>query len=535
MHKLCCLESNHVSVNCQETFQLEQKLITTQSVNHWIERPWEIKELLSSSVLHLFGSPWETRKASCLDLASELVGMGLPVPWLGFLSDLMIWAQGGLLHKQSIRNYLKSNDIKLVLNNYRDRVLGLLTSDRQCLMLRRELGALSPDLQVRSLAWLIAQWHEANLWKGKTLVPGQIASLKAQAASSLDAKALSLWDSASPEFTKELTDLIRGTCEGFTHSRTIYQKHYLLALQNGQSGLHLAQYTALRQIQKARETLFSPLHWDIAHDPEARQEIEHLHVLEDEFPVGGYSSISNRGRFESLLPSQLAFWDEPIGETDLFTWKFTRDELWYYSRDENAIRKPPLEVAIILWPGLSETRIFDPEIGFQSLTVLLATLLETTSLIESHRENQALKIRWIFQEDNLNPVTETPKDQKQLQGLLKVLLGTRILQEQHSVESLCPKEIEAFLKGPKKNGDLRIIQCHADFPISVPPLPTNDYSLHLGLAGCVPRILAGGMELAPNSKYLSQRYSWITNILAAWCQSPLGSRLTEGVLIPISG
>ena len=536
MHRMCCLESSNAPTNPEEAYPLQQKDFSPKSVTSWNERPWEIREFLVSSLLHLFGPPWAASpQATGLDLANEMVGMGLPVPWLGFLSDLVTWAQGNPLHRQSITPSLKSHAVQKSLQGYRNRVIGLLTSDRNCLSLRKELASQSQGQQVRSLAWLMAQWHEASLWEGKTLVPGQIASLKSQTASSLEAKAISLWDSASVELLQNMIDMILGTSDRFTNSRSVYQKHYLQALETGHSSLQLAQYTGLRQIQKARESLFTSLYWEIAHDPAARQEIDNRHVLDDEFPIGGYSSISNKGRFESLLPSQLALWDEPVGETDLFTWKYTRDELWYYSRDENAIRKPPLEVAILLWPGISEARTYDREIGFQSLTVLLATLLEAISLVESHRESHALKIRWIFQEETSNPSGGINNGQSQLKGLLRVLLGTRILQEQHAVESLSRGDIEALLQPPRKNGDFRAIQCHPVFPGTIFPGSPDEFSIYLGLDGCLPRIISGGMELTPNPKHIPQRYSWIANILALWCQSPLGTPFREGVLIPISG
>src|SRR5205814_1584150 len=71
--------------------------------------------------------------------------------------------------------------------------------------------------------------------------------------------------------------------------------------------------------------------------PSARRVEVPTRILdEDTYPVGGFTSIANRGSIESLLHSQLAYM-EPDGaeRPDLFDIKFLRDELLYYARDEN--------------------------------------------------------------------------------------------------------------------------------------------------------------------------------------------------------
>ena len=55
---------------------------------------------------------------------------------------------------------------------------------------------------------------------------------------------------------------------------------------------------------------------------------------EDHYPIGGFTSISNRGTVESMVRSELAYIDEGM-RPDLFDIKFARNELLFYSRDEN--------------------------------------------------------------------------------------------------------------------------------------------------------------------------------------------------------
>ena len=67
-----------------------------------------------------------------------------------------------------------------------------------------------------------------------------------------------------------------------------------------------------------------------------RREVPTRVLDEDTYPVGGFTSLSTKGTVESLLQSQLAYMErEPELRPDLFDVKYVRDELYYYSRDEN--------------------------------------------------------------------------------------------------------------------------------------------------------------------------------------------------------
>jgi hypothetical protein len=514
---------------------LNQEPTSRTSLNHWQEKPWEIKEFIVSGLFQAISASGQEKWHSAFYLADELLSMGLPIPWLGFLEDLTLWSQGA---QQSRITFNISGNFKNISSNlrtYKDQVIGRLMSDPGCLALTRELAFQPTQQKSRGLAWLMAQWPEAGLWVGKPMVPGQLASLRSQATSALEARAMALAGAAPPELQICLGETIRRTSQGFSQSRYVYRKYYLEGLQSGQSSLRLAQFTALRQIQKARETLFAPLNWDFTHAPSAQPESDKGKMLEDEFPIGGYSSITNKGRFESLLPSQLAYWDEPIGQTDLFTLKFARDELWYYSRDENAIRRPHLEVVFILEPGVSTATSFDPTLGFQALTLLIATLLEMISVLEHHRDFQALNFRWIFQHPTGSNTTSLRTANKSLQNLLRVLLGTRLLQQQQTLEELTESEIQADLTLPRKNRDLRSIRC-LSYPIQAPVETTNQApeSALLGLDGCQPRLFVGQEEIGPDSTHQKQYFSWLANALAWWCQSPTGSPFNHSVLRPFS-
>src|SRR5205807_6320550 len=100
---------------------------------------------------------------------------------------------------------------------------------------------------------------------------------------------------------------------------------------------------------------------------------------EDMYPIGGFASISTRGSIESLLHSQLAFME--TDRPDLFDVKFLRDELLYYSRDENSFLRRRRTFVFALYPDLIPARFKDAELPYQRIVLLLALLRSTVSTL----------------------------------------------------------------------------------------------------------------------------------------------------------
>ncbi|HVS39093.1 MAG TPA: hypothetical protein VMS17_26275, partial [Gemmataceae bacterium] len=123
-------------------------------------------------------------------------------------------------------------------------------------------------------------------------------------------------------------------------------------------------------------------------------------ILDDSaYPVGGFSSLSTRGSIESLLHSQLAYM-EPNERPDLFDVKFLRDELLFYSRDENQFLRRRRSFIFALYPDLTATRFKDPESPYQRGVLLLALLTTAVKRLTEWLSADALTFEILFVGDS---------------------------------------------------------------------------------------------------------------------------------------
>ena len=133
--------------------------------------------------------------------------------------------------------------------------------------------------------------------------------------------------------------------------------------------------------------------------PQSRRHDVPTHVLdEDTYPVGGFSSISNRGSVESLLHSQLAYMDEE--RPDLFDMKYLRDELLYYARDENQFLRCRRTFVFVFYPDLVTTRFKDVNLPWQRIILLLGLTLAITYKLIEWLSTDALVFEFLFLADD---------------------------------------------------------------------------------------------------------------------------------------
>src|SRR5262249_52523942 len=134
---------------------------------------------------------------------------------------------------------------------------------------------------------------------------------------------------------------------------------------------------------------------------------------EDRYPVGGYSSISTRGSVESMLYSQLAYMEPQ--SPDLFDVKFVRDELFYYSRDENQFLRRRRRFVFVFYPDLVVARFKDAVLPAQRIVMALSRVLTLIRRLSEWLGADSLYFDLIFVRSGSDQVL---KDEAELLQLL---------------------------------------------------------------------------------------------------------------------
>jgi len=170
---------------------------------------------------------------------------------------------------------------------------------------------------------------------------------------------------------------------------------------------------------------------------------------EDTYPVGGFASISTKGSIESLLHSQLAYMEEDSDGPDMFDIKFLRDELYYYSRDENQFLRRRRTFIFALWPDLVQTRFKDGDLPCQRIVMSLAVMLILVRKISDWLSTDALVFEIVLVGEGLpgdTPLTEIhqPQPLKHEWELIQTLL--RELIENGTVQLAAVPHNQALIK-----------------------------------------------------------------------------------------
>jgi hypothetical protein len=305
--------------------------------------------------------------SSALALVHE-VATSQPLPPHGFVADLA----NGLLGPGRAGEARRETAAELPValrRPYEDYVLGKLFADasveRAGDALRRYRGR---DL-ARGLSFVVEQARARCDFDAAALGPALLKGLLRETGESLLRLA---WQSLRERgLSLVLLELYESLIGSFRRAGSLLGPEDLFELEHGTALQELGQRVALRQVLTATEALLSELPRQ-PNRPLGRQRVVPTSILdEDTYPVGGYSSLSTRGSVESLLYSQLAYMEK--GERpDLFDVKFLRDELLYYSRDENRFLRRRRSFVFALFPDLVRARFKDEGLPWQRIVFVLA-------------------------------------------------------------------------------------------------------------------------------------------------------------------
>jgi hypothetical protein len=331
-----------------------------------------------------------------LEWAMEIISQGKPMPPIGFIADLGQVALGMDWESRSNREKLVLPNLPpQLLPTYEDHVLGKIYADWTFSTAGDALRRYREGRdRARGLAFIINQLCERAEFAAVDFSPGVITCLLSEPPEEVLRQGFDSLQREGPD--PHLIPLYESLITGARRMAEVLGPEDILELQSGTALDDEGDRLAFRQVASAATHLEGRLPRQRVRPLPRRQEVPTRVLDEDTYPVGGFSSISNRGTVESLLHSQLAYIDEEE-QPDLFDIKFLRDELLYYSRDENQFLRRRRTFVLAFYPDLAEAiRFKDAELSYQRGIVLLALLFVLVRKLEEWLSTDALVFEFVF-------------------------------------------------------------------------------------------------------------------------------------------
>lgn len=342
--------------------------------------------------------PTSSTVRNILSWAKELVSIGYALPPIGFLADL-----GHVTYGEDWENRIGRESTTTVpnlpinlLRTYEDHVLGKIYADwtfgRACDALRQyEKGR---D-QARGLAYLMGQFHERAKFDGVEMSAGVVTGLLDMPAEELLAEGYESLRVAGPH--PLLCVLYESLIQSSRCIAEILGPEDIFDLEHKSALEELGQRLAHRQVLQAGAFLEATLPRHKIKPLARRMEVPTKILDEDMYPVGGFTSLSNKGSIESLLHSQLAYMEpQRSAEPDLFDTMFLMDELLYYSRDDNQFMRRRRTFVLVFSSDLQETRFKDSELPYQRGVMLLGLVHTLVRKLAQWLTTDALNFHLVF-------------------------------------------------------------------------------------------------------------------------------------------
>jgi hypothetical protein len=333
-----------------------------------------------------------------LEWALELAAGGQPLPPIGFVADMGRVLLGSDRDGRVRRDAAGQPGLPGGLaRTYEDLVLGKVfadwTVDRAGDAVRRYQGR---D-RGRGVAFVVNQFRERGDFGGVLLSPAVIKAMLEAPADEVLARG---WDGLGHGVQRLLIDLYEQLIGAVRRMAEVLGPEDVFELEHGTALADLGQRVALRQVLQTAAKLEAGLPKHRPRPQASPREVPTRVLDEDVYPVGGFASISTRGTIESLLHSQLAFMEPRTDpRPDLFDIKFVRDELLYYSRDENQFLRRRRNFVFVLSPDLARARFKDVDLPTQRIVLTLAVLVVAVRKLTEWLSADALAFEFVFVAD----------------------------------------------------------------------------------------------------------------------------------------
>ena len=280
-----------------------------------------------------------------------------------------------------------------VVRTYEDHVLGKLYADWSFGRAGDALRRYEGRDRARGLAFVLDRFRDRSGFDGVLFSPGVLKGLLEQPPEEVLQQG---WESLRQDGPDELNErLYQSLIAAARRTAEVLGPDDVAAVEAGDALAEEGERLARRQVRQAAAALESALPRHRPRPPRGPRETPTRMLDDSAYPVGGFSSISTRGSVESLLHSQLAYMERDE-RPDLFDVKFLRDELLFYSRDENQFLRRRRTFVFALSDDLTATRFKDPELPYQRGVLLLALLTTAVKRLTEWLAADALAFEILF-------------------------------------------------------------------------------------------------------------------------------------------
>ena len=369
----------------------------------------------------------------CLEAAVE----GAPLPPAGFVGDLGHLAFPTFTDDHSHKRLAADSWLPSSLwRQYEDQVLGKLYVDSS---FERGVDGLArfpaPRDRAKGLAFILRQITRRAGFVGVSLSPAVIKELQRRTPGDVLRQTSEVLSEDVSSEQEQIVELYRSLIAGVRNLGEVLGVEDVFELEHGTALAGYGQRFALRQTLSVAAELRESLPSKPPRPLVRRQAIATKISDEDLYPVGGFSSISNRGSIESLLHSQLAYMEpntaDESSRPDMFDVKYLRDELLYYSRDENQFFRRRRHFLFVLSPDLSTIRAKDAGQKFQRIIYVLGVLVAAVHTLTEWLGEDALLFEFVFlteSKDQSKPKTPLTDEYDLLSMLLREPIATGTVQ-----------------------------------------------------------------------------------------------------------
>lgn len=342
--------------------------------------------------------PTASTVRNVLTWAKELASEGHPLPPVGFVADLGHVAFGEDWEMRSGKDQLLVPNLPMnVVRTYEDHVLGKIYAD---FTFTRASDALRQYPrgrdQARGLAYFLEQFRKRAKFDGVDLPVGVLTTLLEVPPEEVLAEGYESLRQDGPHDL--LPALYESLIQASRRTAEVLGPADLFDLESKAALEPYGEREAHRQVLYAGAAQEAALPRQKVKPKAGRMVVPTRILDEDTYPVGGFTSISNRGSIESLLHSQLAYMepDRSVDEPDLFDTLFLMDELLYYSRDENQFLRRRRTFVVALSPDLTGTRFKDIDLPQQRGVLLVGLVYVLVKKLTEWLSTDALQFRILF-------------------------------------------------------------------------------------------------------------------------------------------